>query len=180
MSVRAVDRVVFRSLAVAVLLSFAFLTGCASAPPMPAPPKQPPPDDSLIVPGDRIGPVAIGMTSKQVLQVKGTPGNSTFRYSDAAVYPYDENKYSVVVDDATQQVWRVTTFSDEYQTAEGVGVGSSELEMRANLGNPDSSTNWDNAEPPTYLYCYDKGLAIYILLGKISKISVFHPGNTCQ
>lgn len=180
MKVRTGDGSMLRCLSAAVLFSSALLTGCASVPPLPAPPNQLPPDDSLIVPGTRIGPVAIGMTSKQVLQAKGTPSNSIFRYTDAAVYPYDQNKYSVVVDDATQQVWRVTTFSDQYQTAEGVGVGSSELEMRANLGNPDSSTNWDKADPPTYLYCYDKGLGIYIFMGKISKISVFHPGNTCE
>ncbi|HEV2173615.1 MAG TPA: hypothetical protein VGR71_08610 [Nitrospira sp.] len=180
MSCRVIRRLVFRPLAIAVLLSIALQSGCSSAPPLPAPPKQLPPNDDLIVPGNRIGPVAIGMTSKQVLEAKGTPGDSTFRYTDAAVYPYDQNEYSVVVDDVTQQVWRVETSSDEYRTAEGVGVGQSELEMRANLGNPNSATNEDNADPPTFLYCYDKGLAIYTFRGKIFKISVFNPGNTCK
>ncbi|HSN18353.1 MAG TPA: hypothetical protein VLV87_09080 [Gammaproteobacteria bacterium] len=161
----------------AVIFSFALLTGCAST--LPAPPKQLPPDDSLIVPGKRIGPVAIGMTSKQVLEAKGSP-HASVRFKDAALYNYgDKSDYGVLVDDDTQQVWRVQTTSDSYDTEEGIHVGQTELEMQASLGKPDNSTHDDNDEP-VYQYCYDRGLAVYITQGKIFMLSVFNPGGVCQ
>lgn len=167
----------FHVLAALTLCSGLLLSSCGSAPPLPAPPKELPPDDSLIVPGNRIGSVAIGMTSKQLLKAKGSPSSSPMRYTDAANYSYDQLRYSVVVDDATQQVWRIATSDGRYRTVEGVGVGQTELEMRADLGNPDQTKDMGN---DTFLYCYDKGLAIYIAQNKIIQASVFIPGGVCE
>ncbi|HEX2668214.1 MAG TPA: hypothetical protein VHP13_07545 [Gammaproteobacteria bacterium] len=164
-----------RSLRLAALFAIVAIGGCASAPPLPPPPTQLPPDDYLIVPGTRIGPVAIGMTSEQVLQVKGSPDKGSTR----SMYNYHDD-YRVIVDDKTQQVLRVDTRSVWYSTAEGVKPGQSELDMRAKMGTPDSSSNVGTEELPTYLYCYDRGLAVYIFQGKIYNLSVFLPGGVCK
>lgn len=163
----------------AILAVVVVIAGCSSAPPLPPPPAQPHYNDHLVVPGKRIGSVSIGMTAKQVLDVMGSP-LQTYRFTDGANYRYSGNFY-VLVDDATQQVWRAAIEDYSYQTKEGFGVGQTELEMRAKLGNPDSSTNIGNGFPPTYRYCYKNGLAVYTAPdGKIWRLSIFNPGATCD
>lgn len=153
---------------------------CSTALSIPHAPASVPPSDELIVPGTRIDDVALGMTSKQLLSAEGSPGQSNRPFTTAAVYHFENNHLLVSVDDSTQQVWWVYVNSDSYHTKEGVEVGQSELEMRAALGNPDETSNIGNDEAPMYLNCYKSGLSVYILMGKITQIGVFVPGNPCR
>lgn len=156
------------------------LAGCSSELIIPHAPSSVPPGDDTIVPGSRIGDVALGMTNKQLLEAEGIPEQSNRPFTTAATYHYGNNHLLVSVDDASQQVWWIYVNSDLYQTKEGVEVGQSELEMRAALGNPDESRNIGTDEIPEYLNCYKSGLSVYVMQGKIVQIGVFVPGNPCR
>jgi hypothetical protein len=168
-----------RTIIVAML---ALLLGaCASAPPpLPPPPTTAPVFDHLIVPGKRIGPVSIGMSAKQLLDALGAP-KSTYRFTDASSNEFS-NGIEAVVDDATLQVWRVqvqlaSPGASAYATAEGVGMGLTDLEIRARLGNPDSVETIN--ELNSRRYCYP-GLAIETDQGKSARLSVYVPGGACR
>lgn len=164
----------------ALLTAMVALAACASSPPLPPPPSTEPTfNDYLIVPGVRIGSVSIGMTGKQLLDVMGSP-ESALNYTDGAAYHYPGN-FGVVLENATQQVVRVTATESSYETKDGLKTGQTELEMRTMLGNPDETINAGNDQNPYYRNCYDKkGMAVYVdWNGKIGSISVFNPGDTC-
>ena len=149
------------------------LGACASVPP-PPPPTAPPVFDHLVVPATRIGPVSLGMTSKQLLEAVGSPVEG-YRFADASQSKFS-NGLSAVVDDKTQQVWRAQTQDPSYATAEGVRIGMRDVEIRSRLGNPESV---DNIDSDASVYCYD-GLAVTFFAGKVMALSVYTPGHACK
>ncbi len=76
--------------------------------------------DTLIVPGTRIGPVTLGLSTKQMTEIMGpaqlrpqAPG-TVHLYPQAGMVVYSEN----------DRVVAVTARSPAYKTRSGVGVGS--------------------------------------------------------
>lgn len=115
--------------------------------------------DKLIVPGERIGPIALGMPQADVLKILGTPPHtnvgewaSMYYYADLAVWIKNDSNHVIMIQ----------TSSPEYATADGIRVGMSEPEVKAKRGNP---TRRKEEEGPDYLpykleYWYEPHLEI--------------------
>jgi len=89
--------------------------------------------DHLIVPGERIGPIFIGMTETQLYQKLGNPSN-TVRGSNGAwiLYEYKNLGLSTIVNPYTHKVntVQITQSDSPYSTREGITGGSSELQVQ--------------------------------------------------
>lgn len=161
--------------------------GCAGASrrAMPPPPTELPVDDGAIVPGKRVGNVAIGMTGTQLLQAKGHP-SSPVDWGGYTGYSYFQPDgkldMTVLVDDDTQQVIAVIAQADRYRVqGSNFGTADGVLEMRAALGKPASQEERGNEQLPMTLYCYASGVGVQIQgSGRINDIAVFLPGDTCR
>jgi hypothetical protein len=129
-------------------------------------------NDSLVVPGQRIGPVFLGMTEQQLYQKLGAP-NETMTGSATVNYEYPT--LQVCVDATTHLVWEIDTHTSGYSTVEGITLESSGLAVRAQLvGNhgtrslPGGITYQD----------YSSGLTVTLNgRGNVSNLSVWNPGH---
>ena len=179
-------------LAAACLLT---LTACATSKkaepdaPDAAPPSAPeiPISDKFVIPGERAGPILLGMSLRKLVEVVGEPVSSTasripsgrsallYRYADPEASPegamlvmvreYDQTVYSIQID-------RIESF----QTREGVRYGSSEALVRASYGKPQSIQDSRAGEIPR-AYCYLSGLAVRLnAAGNVESLTVF-PGS---
>ena len=125
---------VSRSLVAGLVLGA--LVACKTTAPddsLPIPAAQPV-FDSQIVPGQRIGPVALGMSSTQLLQAAGSPATSN-HVGDVTAARFS-NGIDVNVRDGDSRVTSVSTTESRYATPDGLRVGVSELEVRARRGAP--------------------------------------------
>jgi hypothetical protein len=124
-----------RAFIVAVLA----LAGCSSTP------------GYLVVPGERIGAVFIGMPAKDVIEALGAPREST-RLPNRTVNEFADG-LTVVVREADQRVISIGTTDAWYRTAAGVGAGATEFEVRAQLaGTPQVVEDRKNARIKTLCY----------------------------
>lgn len=93
------------------------------------------PDDHLIVPGQRIGPVKLGMSDKALFKLSlpsTTTGGSTWM-----IYQYPG--FVIYVANRTHKVVGIELVGDtSYHTAEGVRIGLSLQDVEAALGPPDA------------------------------------------
>src|SRR5215831_12744563 len=145
-----------------VFVTIATVTGCASAPSAPqSSAKIPSNNDHLIVPGQRIGQVSLGMSVQQLIATLGTPVKSE---------PYgggnrSNNSFSIGldVDVSGTAVDGIFARNSTYKTAEGVGLGMSDLEVRALLGAPDKHALYGGYDFRT---CYKSGL--HLMFGRSS------------
>lgn len=122
--------------------------GGARQDPLPAPPLQPV-FDSLIVPGQRVGPVSLGMSGAQLLQAVGSPTRSN-HIGDVTAVSFS-NGISANVRDSDNRVTTASTSDERYSTPGGVHSGISEFEVRTRLGSPAGVL--DDATTDRYL-CY--------------------------
>jgi hypothetical protein len=131
--------------------------------------------DKLIVPGQRIGPVRLGMTTAELYRAMGDP-TKMYEYTNEVgqhcEYP------GLAVDVKRGRVYTVTALSAEFSTVEGVRVGDSQLAMEAKLGSPIKKTMWAQpAAAPEWGFWYGrgKGMEIRINAGVIRYIEVWPP-----
>lgn len=152
------------------------LSACAS---QPAPPAQgePAQSDRRIVPGERIGPVSIGMTARQLAEGLGPP-TGTVRLP-GGTENYFANGLRVVVDNASRKVRRITTLNTLFATAEGARKGLSGLEIKRRLGEPGSAKNHGTRDAARWMYCYPQGLALQMDRDTVTSLSVFVPSEPC-
>jgi hypothetical protein len=100
------------------------------------------------VPGQRVGPVTIGIDAGELYRRMGNPVSSSS-------YCYTFASLAACMVPATNRVGNVTARDTKYVTREGIRIGSAMLEVQAKLG------------PPTRSYfqgeqlCYAQGLFIY-------------------
>ena len=153
----------------------------------PAPAAEVPIRDKFVIPGERVGPILLGMSLGKLVEVVGEPVSSSashipsgrsamlYRYADPDASPdgallvmvreYDQTVYSIQID-------RIESF----QTREGVRYGSSEALVRASFGKPQSIQESGTGEIPR-AYCYLTGLAVRLnATGKVESLMVF-PGS---
>ena len=180
-----------KAFAIAVLVS---LAACATPKKAePEIPKQAPPPpaqifihDRSVIPGERAGPIELGMSLRKLVEVFGEPVSSSstripsgrsallYRYADPDASPdgallvmvreYDNTVYSIQID-------RIESF----KTREGVHYGSSEALVRAGLGRPQSIQESATGEIPRE-YCYISGLGVQLdPTGHVASLIVF-PG----
>ena len=143
--------------------------------------------DKVVVPGERAGPILLGMSLGKLVEVVGEPISSSasripsgrsallYRYADPDASPdgallvmvkeYDQTVYSIQID-------RIESF----QTREGVRYGSSEALVRASFGKPQAIQESGAGEIPR-VYCYLSGLAVRLnATGNVEGLMVF-PGS---
>lgn len=115
-------------------------------------PVIPPIFDELIVLGRRVGPVSLGMHVRDLYGAMGSP-DQVLKYSDGTTgYSWNRAGIFTAVWDRTQQVFRITVESPTYATAEGIRVGTTELEVQAKLGPPIWARPAGRGE--SHLLCY--------------------------
>jgi hypothetical protein len=132
-------------------------------------------DDNVIVPGERIGPVFLGMTDADLYKKFGNPLESKQTGTGFAAYFY--STFMVYVGVSTHKVASITTpvgstagYSG-YATREGIKVGSSALEVQAKL--PQSTLNLDSPAPGYSRYNYQTGMVLSLdPSGKVVNIEV--------
>ena len=154
------------------------LAACASnstedlskVPPPPAVPIR----DYSIVPGQRIGPISLGMTEADLYRAMGEPTKS-YSYSSSTAYQFGPNTPSVTatVYHSTRKIHVIGTNSRSYSTPEGISVGSSELAARAAYPR----ANWKSDEIGSW-FCDPRGMKINVVQGVVGVITVWSPG--CQ
>ena len=103
---------------------------------MPTPPPAPI-FDTLIVPGQRIGPIAVGMPGTQLLAALGSPVESMhLPWSETQVR--FSNGLLATVRDSDNRVPYAVVNDARYATKEGTRVGLTEFEVRTRQGLPRS------------------------------------------
>lgn len=107
-----------------VLVVSTLAWACASAPPDL--------NDNLIVPGERVGAIELGMPLAGLLAAAGTPRSTTLLEGSAAA-SYDFDGFTVAAHDT---VYWIIVHSPVYRTAQGAAVGVGQIEARAAFGKP--------------------------------------------
>jgi hypothetical protein len=95
------------------------------------------PRDMLIVPGMRVGPVALGMTSDELNASVGVPG--TPRQEGAAI-SYSWGELSAQMGQSPATVDTIVVNDGRYETADHLRVGLSSLAVVVVLGQPPNIT----------------------------------------
>ena len=152
----------------------------------PVPAAAVPIRDTSIIPGERAGPILLGMSLQKLIEVVGEPVSSTaaripsgrsallYRYADPGASP--DGALLVMVRETDQTVYSVQLDRIEsFQTREGVRYGSSEARVRASFGKPQSIQESSTGELAR-AYCYLIGLAVRLnASGNVESLTVF-PG----
>ncbi|MBC8007592.1 MAG: hypothetical protein H7X76_06045 [Prolixibacteraceae bacterium] len=143
--------------------------------------------DKFVIPGERAGPILLGMTLRKLVEVVGEPVSSSvaripsgrsallYRYADPEASP--DGAILVMVKEANQTAYSIQLERIEsFQTREGVRYGSSEALVRASFGKPQSIQESGASEIPR-AYCYLSGLAVRLnAMGHVESLTVF-PGS---
>lgn len=124
--------------------------------------------DTVIMPGQRIGPVFIGMTEAELYDHLGSPAQ-TVHGDDSSRVDYDWSDIGVGVNTRKHVVVSVYATGTRYATAGGVTVGTTELELMARLGAPSATAQ---ADFDVTHYCFGKGLQVWTRLGKVTRLTV--------
>ena len=132
--------------------------------------------DTQIVPGQRIGRVAVGMAHGNLRQILGEPSETYNIGSWWRNYSWNTGfrvslKMSLDAVDSVQ----VSSPATQFRTAEGLAVGSLESEVRSRLGVADRSGRIRNEGKN--LYCYRSGLRLIARDGRVTHIEVFRPSG---
>ena len=143
--------------------------------------------DKFVIPGERVGPILLGMSLRRLVEVVGEPVSSTaaripggrsallYRYADPDASP--DGALLVMVRETDQTVYSIQIDRIEsFQTREGVRYGSSEALVRASFGKPQSIQESGAGAMPR-VYCYLGGLAVRLnATGNVASLTVF-PGS---
>lgn len=106
----------------------ALLAACFAAPPVALAQTR----DYTIVPGERVGPIEIGMSGMQLLTAVGPPDTMLMQGMDTL---YSWGTLTARVNDMTGVV-DITLNDPGYQTQGRIHVGSAELAVTAMMGQP--------------------------------------------
>jgi hypothetical protein len=146
-------------------LSAAALAACATAPLTL--------DDDLVVPGQRVGEVQIGMPLATLMALKGAPMNTIpIKGSAATTYIFDGLTVA-----AHDEVYWIVAHDQRFHTQGGVRPGSEQIFARASLGQPKCVAS--RGETTTYDYGniyfdVDNGT------GKVRNVGVQKSTQTCD
>jgi hypothetical protein len=134
-------------------------------------------NDNLIVPGERIGPIFIGMTETELYRKMGDP-SKTVRGDDGTWlrYWYDSAHLSAQVNPSTHKVNVIDNYQEEYfpyATREGVAIGWTELHLQTLPWN----LSWKRQEQyATSCWTFQyTGIRVGSCAGTIRSITVHSP-----
>jgi hypothetical protein len=95
--------------------------------------------DMLIVPGQRIGPIRLGMGMDEVVAKLGQPDfteTSEWRYWSLNLVVGFYTSPAPAVAGLSTQIWADVPLSTVFRTAEGIGIGSSSFDVKRAYGKP--------------------------------------------
>jgi hypothetical protein len=110
-------------------------------------------NDQIIVPGERVGSVRLGMSEGELYSALGDPQQTIDMGRGWLEYDYAD-KLRVTVGNGRVVNIAVAYGATGYQTAEGVRVGGSALSARALLGPPPLTKIFKAGNPWVTAYCY--------------------------
>ena len=113
-------------------------------------------NDHLIVPSKRIGPMMLGMSATELVQIMGSPSSKLPEGVDL----YSWRDMSATVTKSGLWTTQICTSNPTYLTAQGLHVGSTDRSVVASLGNPNYSRLFNAWWGPSYSNLYWPGLMV--------------------
>lgn len=144
----------------------ALLASCESTPAVP--------NDSLIVPGERVGGIQIGMPLSALLQAKGTPLSTVPMANTEGATTYAFEGMSVA---ARDNVYWIIAENPRFHTANGIAPGSEQITARAAFGKPQCVVTRGDETIYDYANVYftvDNGT------GKVRQIGILQKTEFCK
>lgn len=130
-------------------------------------------DDNLVVPGERIGEVQIGMPLATLLAVKGNPVTTApISGTDATTYTFDDG----LTVGAQDEVYWIIADDARFHTASGVRPGVEQIFARASFGKPRC------VETRAEITIYDYGNIYFDVdnaQGKVKRLGVVGQNRPC-
>ena len=120
--------------------------------------------DNLIVPGERVGPIALGMTQPQLAVAMGSPGE-VLHQGGATTYSWGQ--VAAEIGDNSPGVDLITVNDPRYETPGHIRVGLAALAAAAVLGQPDKKTSTQGLDT----FDYD-GLTVLVRNNLVAQIRV--------
>jgi hypothetical protein len=153
---------ILKAVAAALMLAAA---GCATAPPDL--------NDDLVVPGERVGPIVLGMPLSQLLAVLGTPQTTT-PIAGSAAASYSWPGLTVA---AHETVYWIIATDPRYRTASGVSPGVEHIVARAAMPKPDCVAT----RTETTLYDYGNFyFEVDNMAGRVAQLGVQKKTTACE
>jgi hypothetical protein len=124
----------------------------------------PAPNDNLIVPGERVGSIALGMTEAQLTAAMGGPGEVLHQ---GLVTTFSWGQVTAEIADHAPGVETITVNDPRYDTPGHVRVGLAAPAVTAVLGQPDKKTSTQGLDT----FDYD-GLTVLVRNNFVAQIRV--------
>ncbi|HXJ03448.1 MAG TPA: hypothetical protein VNH44_19665 [Micropepsaceae bacterium] len=124
----------------------------------------PAPRDMLIVPGTRVGPVALGMNPTELAASVGVPGNTQKQGPDTI---YSWGDLAAEISEKSPTVDLITVNDPRYETADHIRVGLALFTLMAVLGDPEKSTTAQGTQTLDY-----DGMTIIVRNNVVAQIRV--------
>ena len=121
-------------------------------------------EDGRIVPGERVGRIALGMNAADLYRALGEP-LSTKTYTDGVGYGWNGIKVTL---NRGGVVTMIQTTSPNYSLADGLAVGASQLALQAKR----AGAAWSRTDGDETKLCYNDGLIVWVSAGKVIDIQV--------
>ena len=144
-----------RSVLLTILVGVA-LTGLAIAAPAPR--------DTLIVPGERVGAIALGMTAMDLAGAAGTPPQTVQQGKDTV---FSWGDVTAQISEGASGVDVITVNDPRYETSNHIRVGLASLAATAVLGYPEKRTGSPGLETLDY-----DGLTVVVRNNLVAQIRV--------
>lgn len=130
-------------------------------------------DDNMIIPGERVGEVELGMPLSTLMALKGAPLTTT-PIKDTKATTYTFQGLTVAADD---EVYWIIATSPTFHTSGGVAPGVEQIFARAAFGKPKCVVTKD------VVTAYDYG-NIYFeadnVSGKVTQVGILKSTPTCR
>jgi hypothetical protein len=131
-------------------------------------------NDNLVVPGERIGEVEIGMPLAQLVMLKGMPLRTVpIQGTEASTYLFDGG-LTVAAHD---EVYWIVASDPRFRTATGVAPGAEQIYARASYGRPSCVVNKTDATVYEYPGFY---FDVANETGKVTQVGVRRKSKTCK
>lgn len=141
------------------------LGACASAPPDL--------NDNMIVPGQRVGNVELGMSLSDLLALKGKPLRTVpIPHTEATSYTFDGLTVA-----AHDKVYWIIARDPRFFTDKGVSMGSEQIFARGAYGRPDCVVTRDAVTVYDYGDIY---FEVDNATGKVGHIGIQRETQTCD
>ena len=144
-----------RSLLSALLMTIAVAVAVMAAPAT---------SDNLIVPGERVGPIALGMTEAQLAAAMGGPGEVLHQ---GTVTTYSWGQVAAEIADSSPGVDLITVNDQRFDTPGHIHVGLAAPAVPAVLGQPNKKTSTQGLDT----FDYD-GLTVLLRNNFVAQIRV--------